>query len=139
MEPYDDEKIEASHTIIRRINPIQHVVWDKNRDCRRVSSKAFTPSSGENGGMSVDLEAMIVEDGVDPREYVITPDFTGSVAFSADDARALDLWIGCDPLPNNPYHGEVWGSSRPNRFTKTQKKGLQTASTWYVPIGGVEL
>lgn len=139
MDPYDEEDIQADHNIIRRINPDQHVVWDGNHDCRRVSSKAFTPSSGENGGMSVDIEAKIMDDEIDPRKYVTNPIFTASVAFLASAARTRNLWVGYDPLPENPYHGEVWGNHRPNHFTRAQKKGLQAASVWYVRLDGVEL
>lgn len=138
-DPYDEKNIGEDDCIIRRINPKQHVVWDPNRGCNRVSTKAFTPSSGTDAGMSVDIEAMICGDGQNPKEYVTTPVFTGSVSFSAKDARALGLWVGYDPLPENPFHGEVWGVPRPNRFSSGQKKGLLRASEWYVPLAGVEL
>lgn len=139
VDPYDEDQIKAEDTIIRRINPDHHVVWDENRGRNRVSSKAFTPSSGENDGMSVDVEALIIADGHDPKEYVTTPVFIGSVAFSAGVARALDLRVGYDPIPKNPYHGEVWGNPRPNRFSNSQKKGLMAASAWYVELKDVDL
>jgi len=138
-EPYDEERIGSTDTIIRRINPIQHVVWDNNRECHRISTKAFSPSSGERGGMSVDIESLILESDDDPKKYVTTPTFTGSVTFFANDARKLDLVIGYDPIFENPYHGEVWGSARPNRFSNPQKKGLMAASTWYVELKDVFL
>lgn len=139
VDPYDEDQIDENDVVIRRINPRQHVVWDDNLGRRRVSSKAFSPSSRSNGGMSVDIEALIVADGHDPHEYVTTPIFTGSVALRAGDARALQLRIGYDPLPDNPYHGEVWGSSRPNRFSRRQKNGLIAASTWYVELKDVAI
>ena len=139
VKPYDEDDIHPNHNIIRRINPVQHVVWDENRGCNRISSKAFSPSSGVGGGMSVDVEAKIIADHLSPHEYVTTPAFTGSVHFLASAARALDLWIGYDPLPENPYHGEVWNSVRPNRFSNAQKKGLQNACNWYVPLDDVEI
>jgi len=139
MEPYDENEISAGDVIIRRINPRQHVVWDENRSCSRISSKAFSPSSGPNDGMSVDIEQLMLSDGVDPRQYVTTPVFTGSVAFSAGSARALGLLVGYDPLPTNPYYGEVWGGSRPNRLSQRQKKGLAEASRWYVELDGVDI
>lgn len=89
--------------------------------------------------MSVDIEALILDGGDDPKQYVITPIFTGSVAFSADNARNLGLKIGYDPIPENPCHGEVWGSPRANRFSSSQKKGLLAASEWYVEIEDVSL
>lgn len=83
--------------------------------------KVFSPSSEPNGGMSVDIERLMLADGVDPREYVTTPVFTGSVAFSAGAARALGLIVGYDPIPTNPYRGEVWSADRPNRFSRQQR------------------
>lgn len=139
MEPYDEDKIDGKDRIIRRINPDQHVIWDENRNCNRISTKAFTPSSNLNGGMSVDIEALILEAEIDPLEYVITPIFTGAVEFTASSARNLGLMVGYDPLQHNKYHGEVWGTHRPNRFSKTQKRGLSEASDWYVKLPNVEL
>lgn len=140
VAPYDEEKISSVDTIIRRINPKQHVVWDSNKECNRVSTKAFSPSSGECGGMSVDIESLIIENDHDPKEYVTTPIFTGSVSFLASDVRELELRIGYDPISENPYHGEVWGNNqRPNRFSNSQKKKLKAASKWYVELKGVSL
>lgn len=137
MDPYDEKAIGPDDIIIRRINPAQHVVIDENRKCRRISSKAFHPST--NGGMSVDIEELILAAELDPRQYVTTPKYIGSVAFSAGSARVANLLVGYDPLPKNPYHGEVWGNPRPDRFTGTQKRKLIAASEWYVEIPGVEI
>lgn len=139
VDPYDEDRIGSTDIIIRRINPKQHVVEDANLGCKRLSTKAFSPSSGEKGGMSVDIEALIIEGGEKPKEYVKTPVFTGSVQFSAGDARELGLMIGYDPISTNPYHGEVWGVVRPNRFTKSQQRGLITVSEWYIELEGVNL
>jgi len=42
--------------------------------------------------------------------------------------------VGFDPLPENPYHGEVWG-----KFTKAQQRRLQQLAVWFVAIPGVKL
>ena len=140
MEPYDEGNICADDTIIRRISREQHVVWDDNRNCYRIASKAYKPSSGSNGGMSVDIEALMIADNVNARQFITTPAFIGSVSFSAAEIRALKLRIGYDPIPLNPYHGEVWGGlDRPSRFTTSQSRGLASAARWYVQISGVEL
>ncbi len=47
--------------------------------------------------------------------------------------------VGSDPLPENPYHGEVWGSGQPNKFTASQKKRLRNVCNWYVLIPDVEI
>lgn len=139
IEPYDENQIEADDTIIRRINPVQHLVDNHNTGTKRVSTKAFSPSSEENGGMSVDIEKLILEDGQEPKQFVTTPTFTGSVSFSAKEIRDLNLRIGYDPRPENPYHGEVWGERRPNRFSKGQKNTLLSTAKWYVKLDNVEL
>ncbi len=77
VAPYDEPKIGDEDVIIRRINPDQHVVGDDNRKQKRISSKAYNKSTGLNEGMSVDIEALIMADGLDPRIYVQTPVFTG--------------------------------------------------------------
>lgn len=131
-EPYDDEDILPDDVIIRRINPEQHMVWDQNEGRKRISSKAFSPSSGEYGGMSVDIEKLITARGQDPKAFVTTPVFTCSVWFTADNIRGLGLKIGYEPTPDNHAHGEVWGTNRPNRFTKAQQSTLREQAQWYV-------
>lgn len=140
VEPYDEEDIDDNDTIIRRVNPEQHVIPDENTGQRRISSKLFSPSSSPNGGMSVDILKLIEASGQEATDFIRTPPFIGSVAFSASSAREVGLRIGYDPIPDNPFHGEVWGSpGRPQRFSQSQKRALQQASTWFVEIPGVDI
>jgi hypothetical protein len=138
-EPSDEPRIDANEVIIRRINPHQHVVWDENRKVRRVSSKAYTKSAGLKEGMSVDIESLLVAAGIDPKGFVTTPVYIGSVAFSAISIRNLHLWIGFDPVPNNAFHGQVWPTQPKRNFTDSQKSGLANAAAWYVEIPGVDV
>ncbi len=90
--------------------------------------------------MSVDIEKLIVDSGNDPEEYVTTPKYIGSVAFTAQSIRDLDLMVGYNPVDGNPHHGEVWGAGgRPNKFSNSQKRGLIAAAEWYVQIHDVEI
>lgn len=89
--------------------------------------------------MSVDIEKLIRADTLDPATYVTSPKYIGSIRFSAGAIRAVNLRVGYDPLPDNPYHGEVWGESKPNRFSRTQQKAICAASNWLVPIPNVEI
>ncbi|MGH0263279.1 hypothetical protein NKY45_17595 [Sinorhizobium meliloti] len=139
VEPHDHPEIADEDTLIRRIDPSQHVVHDENRNCMRLSSKAFQPSSEEGGGMSVDIEKLMIGDEVEPAAYVTNPKYLGSIRFPAGAARAEKLRVGYDPLPENPYHGEVWGETRPNRFSRTQQKAICGASNWLVQITDVEI
>ena len=95
---------------------------------------AFKGSSDASGGMSVDIELVIIELGQDPREFVTTPRFTGSVYFNAGFLRSVGLLVGYDPLPENAAHGEVWGN-----FSRGIQKQLRAAAIWYVEIDGVSL
>ena len=145
VDPYDERGIGANDEIIRRINPVYHVVWDKNRQRNRISSIAFNKSSGPHNGMSVDVEALMIAVGVDPKVFVTTPVYTGSVAFPAGAIRALDLWIGYEPIKDvagvvdNPYHAEVWTKEAKRSFSEAQKSGLARLARWYVEIPEVDI
>jgi hypothetical protein len=130
--PHDHSEILPEHFVIRRISEKQ-IVTDRAGQ-RRISSIAFKPSSGVNGGMSVDLEHCISAKGLDPREFVTTPIWTGSVYFRVDKLRGAALQVGYDPIPDNDCHGEVWGMT-----TRAQYKWLQEQAAWYVEIVGVQL
>jgi hypothetical protein len=89
--------------------------------------------------MSIDLHHKLKTAEIDPAEYVTSPKYVGSIQFAAAVPRANALLVGCEPLPDNPYHGEVWGAEKPNRFSKGQQKAILSASTWLVEIAGVEI
>lgn len=99
---------------------------------------AFKCSSGENGGMSVDLQQQIEDAGLDAKTYVTTPRWIGSVRFQAGKLRAEDFMVGFDPIfdpiDTNPYHGEVWG-----KFTKGKQNRLRQLCEWFVPIDGASI
>lgn len=146
VEPYDDFEIDDDDPIIRRVDPDQHLVRDENSGEMRISSKLFSPSSGPLGGMSVDLLRLIEEAGLHAQDFVTTPVFRGSISFSAGSVREAGLRVGRNPLvgiagvPDNPFHGEVWGPpARPNRFTNTQKRAILEAAEWFVELQGVKL
>jgi hypothetical protein len=140
VTPYDEVAITSDQLIIRRINPDQHIIQDDNRNCRRISTKAYQPSSEPNGGMSVDIEDLITKSGQDPISYVTNQVFIGSVSFTAETIRSTGLRVGYDPLPANLYHGEVWGPDiRPNKFSAGEKRALLQSATWYVQIQDVSL
>lgn len=130
--PHNHADILDADGIIRRVT-MQHVVVDpKAAGGRKLSSILFNPSSGHNGGLSVDLRRPIEEDGLDPRALITTEEFVGSVIMTARVFRDKTLLVGYDPLPTNSYHGEVWGN-----FTGGCRKQLLRLAEWFVAIDGV--
>jgi hypothetical protein len=122
-----------AHGVIRRVSA-QLVITDAKTGGRRISSMTFKPSSGLNGGMSVDLQQSIEAAGMDARAYVTTPRWMGSLRFEAGALRAEGFMVGFDPLPDNPHHGEVWG-----KFSKAQQRRMAEIALWFVPIVGVAI
>jgi hypothetical protein len=120
--------------IIRRVSG-QHVIFDPKIGGNRLSSSLFEPSSGHNGGLSVDLQSQIEEAGLVARDFVTNPPFIGSIRFIACQFREEGFKVGYDPILNqpnlqdNPYHGEVWGN-----FSKVKKKRLFQLCSWFVPV-----
>jgi hypothetical protein len=129
VRPHNHEGIEPADGVIRRVSP-QFMVDDPKIQGKRLSSMAFQPSTDNYGGMSVDLQSLIEEAGLDPRRYVISPPWIGAVRFTAGTLRAEGLKVGYDPLPpENPYHGEVWGN-----FTRALRKRLAELAEWFVRL-----
>jgi hypothetical protein len=145
--PHDHQEIEDNFELIRRISDQQIVTDATGR--RIASSLAYKASSGANGGMSVDVKDLIEGDRKDPKIYVTTPKWIGSVLFKVSDLRKLGFKVGYDPIPEpaaNPYHGQVWGTfSKDKRDSsgQTTERGtiseLQALAVWFVPIENVSL
>lgn len=129
--PHDHEGILPGDGIIRRIS-LEHIVFDPKIQGERLSSAAFNPSSGLNGGMSIDLQQQIEEAGLDARIFVTTPIWPGSVLFKAGQLRAEGFLVGYDPVTGNPYHGQVWGN-----FTRAKVNKLRCLCVWFVQIKNV--
>jgi hypothetical protein len=127
--PHDHPEILNDDDVIRRISEEQLVTV---RGVRRISSIAFQPSGGANGGMSIDIKKSIEEAQLVAVDFVTTPKWIGSVIFKVDSPRSLGLLVGYDPLPDNLHHGEVWGA-----FSKAKSKSIQQASQWFVAIPDV--
>jgi hypothetical protein len=133
--PHNHPEIGSADGIIRRITE-QHIVTEADGS-RRLSSLAFSPSSGLHGGMSIDLQAQIEEAGLNCREFITTtaPQCIGAVRFEAGALRRANLQVGFDPRPTNPHHGEVWGN-----FTRAMKtKTLPRLASWFIQIDGVSI
>lgn len=114
--PHDDLDIASNDGLIRYI-PTDQVVFDQNIGCKRLSSGAFSESSRPPGGMSVDLERLMANDGLPSLGRLPHPSF-GAVRLVAGDMRALGHRVGSDPLPHNPYHGAIWNIGKGKKARK---------------------
>lgn len=132
--PHDHPGIANEDRVIRRISEEHFVADVKVSGGKRISTMAFQASSDGNRGMSVDLEASIIEAGLDARGFVTTPKFLGSVWFSAGFLRSEAFMVGYEPLVDNVHHGEVWGT-----FSKGRQKKLLNSAQWFVEVMGVSL
>lgn len=131
--PHNHDGIVADDLVICRV-VAEWAVFDAKIGGKRLSSMAFRKSSGVNGGMSIDLKRQIEEAGIDPKQWVTSPTWIGSVTLGVGELRADGFEVGYDPLPDNPHHGEVWG-----QFSKPQQKRLLSTCAWFVPIPDVAL
>jgi hypothetical protein len=124
--PHDHPEILNDDDLIRRISEEQVVTVG---GVRRISSIAFQPSAGADGGMSIDIKKSIEEAQLIAVNFVTTPKWIGSVIFKANSPRSLGLLVGYDPQADNLHHGEVWGA-----FSKAKSKSIQRSSQWFVEI-----
>jgi hypothetical protein len=109
-------------------------VFDPKVGGNKLSTMVLNPSSGPNGGLSVDLQKEIEEANIGVEQFVMNPPWIGAIRYEAGQFRDEDLKVGFDPLPENPYHGEVWGS-----FTRSKQKKLLELAEWFVQLDGVVL
>src|SRR5712691_4675004 len=64
-----------------------------------------------------------------------SPQCVGAIRFEAGALRGVNLQVGFDPQPSNPYHGEVWGN-----FTGAMKSRiLPSLASWFMEIEGVAI
>jgi hypothetical protein len=89
--------------------------------------------------MSIDVESFMLSDGVDPREHCTTPRFVGSLAFQVASFRSRNCQVGYDPLPENPYHGNVWDTAGKHKFSRSIQRALLKEATWLVPLPNVAI
>lgn len=141
VTPHDDADIANDDGLLRRIIPDVHVYTNDNGD-KRISSAAFKESSrnAPYGGMSVDIESLVVADGIAPASRAGEEE--GLVRLPAEDMRNLGFKVGSDPIandpeyPDNPYHGEVWGISKGMRKGPIKRAVMQMYS-WVKNLDGV--
>jgi hypothetical protein len=124
----DDPSVQDGDDLWRRVpHTPQHIVWDGNRGCHRVSSAAFDDDDGEP--MSVVLAAEAGDPGVMLRGH----EGYGVVAVQVAVARSRQQIIVRDPLPEQPAHALVVG-----RKTDSVRRTLARAARWVVRPPGFD-
>jgi len=137
--PHDHPDILDDKLVVRRVSRIaaqQSIVPGRN-GCNRLSSAIFTASSRESDpyeGISVDLDMVAEQEGIDLRSKIVADDFLGAVCLKTANVRNEQLRVGYDPEPTNVCHGQIWG----NPANKKRKRLLRSCD-WYVEIRGVSL
>ncbi|WP_332855474.1 hypothetical protein [Duganella sp. S19_KUP01_CR8] len=136
VTPHDHDGIHDTDGILRKVTE-HHLVPD-GKGGRRLSSLLLKISSPTTG-ISVDLEQLILDDGLDPQVQIMLPPpaAIGAVRFIARDFRQETLMIGFDPIYDdpirvNPYHGQIWGD-----MTQGKIKRLLRQAQWFVEISDV--
>jgi hypothetical protein len=118
----DDLTIQAEQRLLRRVHP-KFVVPDENNEGQwRLSSAAFTDEE-----LSIDLESVLLAEGLDYTATLQNHDGHSLVAFTAALARANEQAVARNPLADNMAHGIVAG-----RKTGRVKKNLRIGSEWLV-------
>ncbi|HEV2366013.1 MAG TPA: hypothetical protein VGS12_17650 [Caulobacteraceae bacterium] len=133
--PHDDAAIASDTWVVRHVSADHHVVRDDNLGVRRLSTGAFSATSGEPGhGMSVDIGQVLRDLGL--VEGAMVPAGHGGVRLSVGALRRLTLRVGSDPEPGNPAHGQTWGAER-----RLRRKLLEIACAggWVIALPGVAL
>lgn len=125
--PHDDVDIGRSSGLLRYVTPGQMVREGSGEDYR-PSSAAFSSSSPQLDryqGMSVDLEAVMQRQGA-PLD-VRAADDSDIWIYRIETAAVRDMGhlVGSDPLPTNPYHGQVWKSLEGGRLSRGQREQLR--------------
>jgi|HubBroStandDraft_6_1064221.scaffolds.fasta_scaffold07060_4 hypothetical protein len=105
--PHDHAEIQNEHHVIRHITPYD-LFPDRQTHVKRVQSGAYSESSDQHGGMSVDIEEWMTTDGLDTLHYVHDPSY-GAKRINVGELRAQGFQVGWDSQPGNPHHGAVWG------------------------------
>jgi hypothetical protein len=140
--PHDHAEILDAHRVIRGVSD-EFVVKDEKGHPQRLSSAALDPSTIDVDpycGLSVDLERLMTDDGVDPVQHLNARNCLGAIVFEVRSFRCRNFFVGYDPLADNPYHGGVWqDGARGSKLTRGIKKALLREASWLVPIDNVPI
>lgn len=130
----DDPNVPDDSLLFRRVPAdVNHIVWDDNRSCWRVSSQAFRNFSKDTPAFSVNLECVLNELGLEPTSVVLDQTKYGLVAIPARLVRQHNQAVERQPEPNDPSHGHVVGA-KPKPVMKAFADAVQEGGqiSWVV-------
>jgi hypothetical protein len=124
----DDPTVPDDSRLFRRVPAdANHVVWDENHSCWRISSQAFRNFKGRDV-FSVNLECVLQELGHEPATVAQDTARYGLVALPARLVRAHNQAVERAPEEKDPSHGHVVGDkSKPvmKAFASACHEGTQ--------------
>jgi hypothetical protein len=115
--------------LVFRLIPKQWRVPGSSPGIWRLSTQAFENSSDRYGGCSVLLANLLAEAQVSIDDIVAERGALGAIKLAVSEIRVRSLQVGFDPLPDDPFHGQIWG-----KITKGVSKGLLGVSSWAVEV-----
>jgi hypothetical protein len=117
--PHNHDDILDSDHLIRHTKP-HDLTQETDTRVWRLGSGAYSESS--DGGMSVDHEEWMHQEGLTSLHYVKDSQ-DGATRLMVGELRALGFQVGWDPLPDNPHHCAVWGISNSRQRRKILRIG----------------
>lgn len=130
--PHDHDQILNDDYVVRGIS--EHEIARNKNPPRLKSSLYQTSTIGDPPGMSVDHKPSMQTDNVIMETRYRGGKWLGAVLLNVGFLRGLGLQIGYSPIPDNPYHCEVFGN-----ITGSLKKEIRDNASWIVPIEGIQL
>lgn len=122
--PHDHNQIQDEDIMLRGI-PAQQIVSTPDGG-RRISTGAFSRSSDAYGGLSLGAKK-VLECLEKTTEEWAAGRFSAVVCFPAEMLRKAGVWIGWDPLDDDPAHCNAWDASgKPFPRRRSLRKALAT-------------
>jgi hypothetical protein len=136
--PHDHPELKGDGRLIRRVSQHQVVSTPKGERLSTAVLEPSTPEYDPHCGLSVDLEQLLLAEGVHPVAHVAKAH--GAIALTVASFRDRKFMVGSDPLADNPYHGNVWQDAKAgSKLTRGTQKALLREAVWLVAIDGVAI
>jgi hypothetical protein len=140
-KPHDHPNFDEQRRIIRRVmDKGVHIVPARDGVGRRISSAIFkNRNPTPHNYVSCDSEYCIIQQGLQPADYVASSEWCGAIILTAENVRSVareedELAIGMWPEPENHCHGAIWG-----KINSRQAHQLLSMCEWLWETDGVRI